>query len=79
MRAITALGARGYSVGHVRGQGSRGVRASDWEGQNVRIETLVLPEVAEKILEHLTREYFQNFAVIAYTQDAAVVRGEKYT
>lgn len=72
------LGARGYSVGEVRGEGTRGVHASEWEGKSLRIETLVAPEVADKILQHLAAAYFPHFAVIAYTTDVQVVRGEKF-
>jgi hypothetical protein len=75
---IKQFGAKGYSISEVRGEGSRGVRASDWEGRNIRIETLVGPPVAERILDHLVAHYFEHYAVIAWVSDVAVVRGEKY-
>ncbi len=75
---LQRLGARGYTVGAVRGEGTRGIHASDWEGASLRIETLVSPEVAERILLHLAASYFPHFAVIAYMTDAQVVRGEKF-
>lgn len=72
------LGATGYTTTEADGRGSRGVRASDWEGKNIKVETVVHPEVADKILECLADHYFENFAVIAYAHDVEVVRGEKY-
>jgi nitrogen regulatory protein P-II 2 len=75
---VRRLGATGYSIGEVRGEGSRGVRASEWEGRNVRIETIVARDVADAILEHVADRYFQHYAVIAYVQDVEVVRGAKY-
>jgi hypothetical protein len=75
---IKRLGARGYSVGDVSGEGSRGVRASDWEGRNVRIESVVSAPVADAILEHLSARYFPSFAVIAWVADVDVARGDKY-
>ncbi len=78
LREIRELGAQGYTVGQVRGEGSRGVRASEWEGKNVRIETLVSAEVADRILTHIAEEYFEHYAVVAYLSDVQVVRGEKY-
>lgn len=78
LRELRALGARGYSLSEVRGEGTRGVHASEWEGKNVKIEMLVDPEVADRILEHVAAEYFQHYAVVAYVQDVEVVRGEKY-
>lgn len=78
LRAVRESGARGFTVGEARGEGSRGVRASDWEGKNVRIETLVGPDVAERILEHVAEAYFPHFAVVAWVEDVEVVRGDKY-
>lgn len=72
------LGASGYTLTAAEGKGSRGVRASEWEGRNVKIETVVSPELGKKILECLAEKYFKNFAVIAYAHDVEVVRGEKY-
>ncbi|NOT32189.1 MAG: transcriptional regulator [Planctomycetes bacterium] len=74
---LKAAGARGWTLGEVRGEGSRGVRAGEWQG-NVKLETLVAPAVAERILRELAREYFPRFAVVAYTDRVRVVRGEKY-
>ncbi|RMD72859.1 MAG: transcriptional regulator [Chloroflexi bacterium] len=78
LRELRQLGARGYTVGEVRGEGTRGVHASEWEGKSLRIETLVVPEVAEQILQHLANAYFPHFAVIAYMTDVQVVRGDKF-
>jgi hypothetical protein len=75
---IKRLGARGYSVGEVDGEGSRGVRASEWEGRNVRIEAVVSAPVADAILEHLNARYFPSFAVIAWVGEVDVARGDKY-
>lgn len=74
---IHRLGARGHTVMQVHGRGRRSVTAGVWEVQ-VRIETLVAPEVAERILLHLSEHYFPDYSVIAYVQDAEVVRREKY-
>lgn len=78
VRDVKRLGARGYTVTEVRGEGSRGVRASEWEGHNVKLESIVSPDVADRVLEHLAATYFPHFAVIAYVEDVSVVRGEKY-
>lgn len=72
------LGAKGFTIIDARGDGSRHLRAGELPGENVRIDTIVSAAVAERILEHVAREYFSNYAVIAYVSDVAVVRGEKY-
>jgi nitrogen regulatory protein P-II 2 len=78
VRELVELGARGHTTTKSHGEGSRGVRASELEGGNVRIETIVSETVADRILEHVARNYFQHYAVIAYVTDVMVVRGEKY-
>jgi nitrogen regulatory protein P-II 2 len=75
---LPGLGATGWSLGRVDGQGSRGVRSTGWEGPNLRLETVVNEEVADRILGHLAAEYFDRFAIIAYVVDVDVVRGDKY-
>ena len=47
-------------------------------GKNVKIETLVSPETAARILERLAERYFAHFAVVAYLVSVEVVRGDKY-
>jgi nitrogen regulatory protein PII len=78
IREMKQLGAKGYTIGEVIGQGSRGIRASDWEGKNIRLEVLVSNEVADQILQHIADTYFAHYAVIIYAQDVQVIRSEKY-
>lgn len=75
---ILRLGATGYTTTKAEGRGSRGVRASEWEGRNEKIETIVSPAVADKILRHLSDHYFEHYAVIAHAHSVDVVRGAKY-
>jgi hypothetical protein len=75
---VLALGATGFSVVEGRGEGSRHLRASEFPGANVRIETVVRPEVADRILGRLTEHYFADYSIIAYVTDVAVVRTRKY-
>ncbi len=70
--------AKGFTVSDVTGEGSRGIRASEWEGRNVKIETIVSKSSADAILQSISEHYFENYAVIIYTQTVNVVRGEKY-
>lgn len=72
-------GAKGHTVVASHGEGSRGMRTGEIPGQNSRIETLVSMPVAEKIMEDLSNNYFEHYAVICYVIDASVLRGEKYT
>lgn len=75
---IKKSGAKGYTITDAVGEGSRGIRASEWEGKNIRLEAIVSDETAETILQTISDEYFTNYAVIMYISDVKVVRGEKY-
>lgn len=78
LRELRDLGARGFTISETRGEGTRGIRAADWEGRNVRIETIVSASVADDALAHVAEHYFAFYAVIAWVEDVEVVRGDKY-
>jgi nitrogen regulatory protein P-II 2 len=78
LREVRELGSRGYTMTAVSGEGSRGVRASEFEGKNVQIEVLVSAVVADRLLDHLAANYFEHYAVVAYVVEVEVVRWERY-
>lgn len=75
---VRRLGAKGYSIGHVRGEGTTGRLLQDLNGPSVRLETIVTEDVADAILEHLAAEYFGRFAVVAWIAPARVLRSERF-
>lgn len=75
---IRQLGASGWTVTYGRGEGSRGIHAAEIPGVNVRIETIVSANVADRLVSHMAAHYFVDYEVIAYTTDVGVVRSEKY-
>lgn len=75
---LKRCGATGYTVSRAEGEGSRGVRARDWEGPNQKFEAIVTGPVAEAILHALSDSYFENYAVVAWTTDVEVIRGGKF-
>lgn len=75
---LRALGATGFTVVDGRGEGSRALHAGEIPGLNVRIDSIVAPDVAERIMTHIATHYFSAYAVIAYVSDVSVVRGDKY-
>jgi len=78
LEEIRRQGAKGYTLTEARGEGSRGLRTMDWEGQNIRLEAIVSEGVAERILQVLQERYFPYYAVIAFVENVEVVRGHKY-
>lgn len=79
LSSLKQLGASGYTVTEARGAGSRGTRMGEVPGEGRRIETVVTPDVADQIMQHIAEHYFTDFAVIAYATDVEVLRGEKYS
>ena len=76
--ALKNLGATGYTITDVVGDGSRHIRSGDLPGENIRIETITTREIADHLLNVLANEYFPHFAIIAFVSDVNVVRGAKY-
>ncbi len=75
---VRKCGAKGYSIGHVRGEGVTGKHTLDLNGPSVRLETVVTDKVAEAILEMLAAHYFEKFAVIAWVTPVQVARPDRY-
>lgn len=78
VRDLAECGGRGWTIVDARGQGSRGVRADEFEGANIRLEALVTAAVADRFLDVLAADYFPHYAVVAWATSARVVRAEKY-
>ena len=76
------LGATGYTLSDVIGQGSRSTRnistSISTSSKTMKLEFVVPSEVAVEILTHVSHEYFEHYAVIAWLSDVHVVRGQQY-
>jgi nitrogen regulatory protein PII len=73
-KEIAQLGARGYTTSSVSGKGLSGVRDNQWDGENIKIETIVSEPICQQILEHLQKKYFERYAIIAFYHPVSVVR-----
>lgn len=78
IKVLRASGATGHTLTNAQGEGSRGSGAPDWEGPNIKIESIVTPEVADSILEVISGSYFENHSVIAWTTEVNVIRADKF-
>jgi nitrogen regulatory protein PII len=76
---LERLGAQGYTVTDARGKGSRGTRNAAWgESSNIRVEIVCDAATAEAIASHLQARYYENYAMILFVSDVAVLRLEKF-
>jgi nitrogen regulatory protein P-II 2 len=78
MSELKALGVSGCTVAEVSGWGSDNVRASEWSGPSVRLETVVSEALADELLEVLSQKFFPSWSVAVWLQDVSVVRAERY-
>lgn len=74
---LIELGASGYTTIDCGGCGDRGVRTGAF-GSNVQITVICPPDVCDKILTYIARNFFDNYACIAWESDVKVVRGADY-
>lgn len=75
---VHQAGAKGHTVSPAHGEGPRGQRFGDMAGGNIRLETVVSPEVAEAIIEGLEKDYFPHYAVSCWLSDVEVIRDDRY-
>ncbi|MFN4082057.1 MAG: P-II family nitrogen regulator [Bacteroidia bacterium] len=78
IKDIKACGSKGYTITEVEGEGLNGKHFTDWEGRNIRIDTLVKNEVAEKIMETLAEKYFEKYSIVAFVSTVEVLRKERF-
>ena len=78
-KLLREVGAHGYTLFAVEGDGSRGKRPGDIpEFANIQIEVVVSPAVADTLLTRLEKEFFPRYAMIAFECDVRVLRKEKF-
>jgi hypothetical protein len=79
IRDLESAGSKGWTVTESRGRGSRGIRADEFDGDSIHVESLVPAPVAERFMEVLVRDYFPHYAVVAWMADVSVVRADKFS
>lgn len=79
VRDLKRLGATGYTVADVRGEGARGKRKGDWDqNRTICLTSICQSALAHAILDHLAATYFEDYAIVAYLSDVDVHRGNKF-
>lgn len=76
---VMRLGAHGYTVSDVRGQGSHGPRPGTWGAdRSIRMEVLCDETTSLAITQHVEKSYFRNFAMVVFVADVGVLRPGKF-
>jgi nitrogen regulatory protein PII len=78
-KLLRDVGAHGYTLFAVEGEGARGRREADIpEFTNIQIEVIVPPAVAQTLLTRLEKECFPRYGMIAFEADVRVLRPHKF-
>lgn len=77
-KEIVEMGAKGFTSSSVSGKGLHELRDNQWEGENIKIETIVSEDICKKILAHLERKYFDRYAMIAFFHPVNVMRTDHF-
>ena len=75
---VRALGASGFTVTDVRGEGSGEKSSGEVPNEKVKIEVIADRELANKIMERIAKDYFENYSLIVYAGDIHVIRPNKF-
>ena len=79
VKELKELGAHGYTITNARGKGSRGVRGAVWDvDSNIRVEVLCTTEVAQAIGKRMQDKYYDNYAMVMFSNDVSVFRPDKF-
>lgn len=70
---LPPLGVTGYTITDARGLGSHGRRSGAWRKEgNIRVDILCDPALAERVAEHLRREYEANYGLLIFSSSVQV-------
>ena len=75
---LKICGISGYTVSEVEGEGLHAQHFTDWEGRNIRIETITSEEKVFGIMEMLSQNYFEKYGVIAFVTTVEVLRKDRF-
>ncbi|HRP94884.1 MAG TPA: transcriptional regulator [Rhodocyclaceae bacterium] len=77
---VMDIGAHGYTVTDVRGQGSHGTRNALWSAdRSIRMEILCDAHTSQAIVAHVEDRYFRNFAMVVFVTEVGVLRPAKFS
>lgn len=77
--AFMQLGSNGYSITECRGKGEHELVEDPFLGlSRIRIELIVQPAVAEKIIQHLSIDAYRSYALAACMETVQVAANERF-
>jgi nitrogen regulatory protein PII len=75
---IRSLGASGFTVTEVRGEGSGEKSSGEVPDLKTKIEIITTVELSKKLMDKVAQDYFENYSIIVYASDIQVIRDGKF-
>ena len=75
---IRNVGAKGFTLTEVRGEGSSKRHSGEVPEQKLKIEVLASSEITKNLMDEIAALYFQDYSLIIYATDAVVIRADKF-
>lgn len=72
------LGATGFTMTEVNGQGNGEKNGGEIPDSKLKIEIVLEPGIAARLMKSVAETYFNNYSVITYAADISVLRSEKF-
>ncbi len=72
------LGATGFTMTEVRGQGNGEKSSGEIPDSKLKIEIIMAPDAAIHLMNSLSEIYFENYSVITYSSEISVLRPKKF-
>ncbi len=74
VKCLKELGATGYTIEEVRGEGRRGIRRSDWDQSgSIRLQIICDEKLADKISNFLAENYMDSYAMFIFMFDSEII------
>jgi hypothetical protein len=75
---IRSLGASGFTMTEVQGEGSGNRHSGEIPDLKTKIEVLASSAVAQTVMQKVAEQFFEDYSVIVYATGATVLRAEKF-
>ena len=75
---IRTLGASGFTMTDVLGEGSGEKNSGEIPDVKIKIEIIADALLSKKIMDEVAQRYFKNYSLIMYSMDIQIIRHEKF-
>ncbi|MBC7753880.1 MAG: transcriptional regulator [Moraxellaceae bacterium] len=78
LKMTSDLGATGFTVTDVRGQGNGEKSSGEIPDSKSKIEIIAEPDLALVLIQALAEKFFENYSLITYVSDISILRPKKF-